>query len=113
MKSTIDQMENLVEKVKSYALTNIEIIKLKSIGILIDVTNSLIVKFTFFILISLFLFFASFGLALYLGKLLGNLYYGFFIISGFYLLAGIICYFFLLKWIKKPVSESIIRKTLH
>jgi len=113
MKSTIDQMEDLVEKVKSYTLTNVEIVKLKSIEILIDLTNSLIVKITFFLMILLFLLFVNIGLALYLGEILGKVYYGFFIVSGFYLLVGVICYFFLLKWIKKPVSEAIIRKILH
>ncbi|MEO9258388.1 MAG: hypothetical protein ABI207_08400 [Crocinitomicaceae bacterium] len=113
MKSTIDQMEDLVGKVKSYTLTNVEIVKLKSIEILIDLTNSLIVKFTFFLMLLLFLLFVNIGLALYLGEILGKVYYGFFIVSGFYLLVGAICYFFMLKWIKKPVSEAIIRKILH
>jgi hypothetical protein len=44
--------------------------------------------------------------------MLGKTYYGFFLVSGFYLLAGIIVYSNREKWIKEPVSDAVIDKLL-
>jgi len=48
-----------------------------------------------------------------LGDLLGKIYYGFFIVSTFYLLVGIIFHLFLHEWIKKPINDVIISEVLN
>jgi hypothetical protein len=61
----------------------------------------------------MFLLFASIGLALCLGNYLGEIYFGFFIISFCYLLIAILLYIFQDEWIKLPVNNFIINKMLN
>ena len=64
-------------------------------------------------MVVLFTIFFNIGMALWLGDLLGEVYYGFFIVAVFYLVVGVILYFFLRKWIKGPVSKLIITEALR
>jgi hypothetical protein len=73
----------------------------------------LVPRLSVIIMISLFALVLNIGIALLLGELLGKSYYGFFIVAGFYLVAGIILHFFLHKWIKKPISDLIIKQALQ
>jgi hypothetical protein len=50
------------------------------------------------------------GLGLYLGSMLGKSYYGFFVLTGFYLIIGTLFYLFRNKWIREPISNVIIKK---
>jgi len=52
------------------------------------------------------------GLAIWIGKLLGQLYLGFFVMAAFYLLAGLVYYIFFQDKIKKMVSEYVINQVL-
>jgi hypothetical protein len=52
------------------------------------------------------------GLALWVGKLLGDSFYGFFIVGGFYALLAIPLHIFREQWIKYPISNSIIKELL-
>jgi hypothetical protein len=56
--------------------------------------------------------FLNLGVALWLGDLLGKLFYGFFVVSGFYVIAGIVIYFFMHKWLKRIVSDYFIKHML-
>ncbi|MBX9733019.1 MAG: hypothetical protein K2X37_03075, partial [Chitinophagaceae bacterium] len=59
-----------------------------------------------------FMLFLNLGLALWIGKILGEIYYGFFAVAGFYCIAAILYYFFMLKWIKKCVGNTVIKHVL-
>jgi prolipoprotein diacylglyceryltransferase len=52
------------------------------------------------------------GIALWLGEILGKLWYGFFIVAGFYAATGLVVYFFMREWIKNMVSNFIIKHVL-
>lgn len=69
-----------------------------------------ILLLSFFMLFSLFL---NIGIALMIGKYLGQFYYGFFIMSGFYVLVGFIFYLYQQSLIKNPVCNFIIKKILN
>lgn len=56
---------------------------------------------------SLFFIFSTIALALFIGSLLGNHYWGFLIISLFYLAAGILLWTFRKKLIKRPVARIL------
>jgi hypothetical protein len=85
-------IETLYERTEEYSKTSLELAKLKSL---------------------LFVLVLNIGMALWMGELLGKSYYGFFIVAGFYLIAGFIFHFFLHNWIKKPVSKLIITQVLQ
>jgi len=106
-------IESLFEKAQSFGKTTLELTKLKVLETSTIVATSLITRISIIIVISMFLLLFNIGLSLFLGELFGKLYYGFFIVAAFYLLAGILFYFYLHKWIKNPVSDLIIKQALQ
>ncbi|HBB91919.1 MAG TPA: hypothetical protein DC042_09420 [Bacteroidales bacterium] len=105
-------IESLFEKIQAYIKTTIELTKLKLLEKVTGTASSVVATVSVVLVFALFFFVLTIGIALYLGELLGKSYYGFFIVSGFYLVLGILFHFFLHKWIKKPISDLIIKKTL-
>ena len=52
------------------------------------------------------------GIALLIGDLLGKVWLGFILVSGVYACIGLIVYLFREKWIKRPLSNSIVAQLL-
>ncbi len=113
METTANSIETLFERAETYARTTFELSKLKLLETTITVITSVIAKLSTILMISMFSFVLSIAIALWLGDLLGKAYYGFFIVAGFYLAAGIMLHFFMHKWVKKPISELIIKQALQ
>ncbi len=107
------QIETLYEKSEQYAKTAIQLAKLKSLDTSTIVVTEMISRLSVIVVMSLFVLVLNIGIAIYLGEVLGKIYYGFFIIAGFYLLCGIMLHLFLQKWIQKPLSDFIIKKVLQ
>lgn len=112
METPASQVESLIERVEAYAKTTYELSRYKLLETIITVSTSLLSRLGVILVISLFVIVLNIGIALFLGELLGKIYYGFFIVAAFYLLAGIVLHFFLHRWIRKPVSELIIKQSL-
>lgn len=113
MASPIILIESLIERVESFGKTTIELSKLKALEASTRITSSLVARLTVIIIFSLFMLILSIGIAIFLGELLGKVYYGFLIVALFYFIAGILFHFFLQKWIKNPVSKLIIKQVLQ
>jgi len=113
MENKIDFIEPLFESAKDYGTTSYELIKLKAVDKTADVVSTFISRGAVVFVLSMFMIIANFGLALWIGDLLGKTYFGFFCVAGFYLLAGALLYFFMHKKIKKHVSDSIILQMLN
>ena len=113
METPASLMESLFERVESYSKTTYELSKLKLLETTTQVVTSLVPRLSVIIVFSLFALVVNIGLALWLGELLGKSYYGFFIVAAFYLFAGILLHFFLHKWIKRPVSDLVIKQALQ
>lgn len=100
-------IEPLLEKVKEYGKTSVELIKLKAV----DRSSDFLSKFIFHLILSIFIFLGIFTLniaaALWIGDLLGKTYFGFLIVTGFYVFLVIILLLFRKK-IKMNISNSII-----
>lgn len=106
-------IESLFERVEDYGKTTYELSKLKLLQTTTVVVTSLVPRMTVIIMISIFAIVLNIGIALWLGELLGKSYYGFFIVAAFYFVIGIVLHFFLHKWIKKPLSDLIIKQALQ
>jgi hypothetical protein len=104
--------ESLFEKASEYGKTSYELVKLKALDKTSDVVSSFIPRSVVFVLIASFILFLNLGIALWLGDLLGKLFYGFFVVSGFYVIAGIVIYFLMHKWLKRIVSDYFIKHML-
>jgi hypothetical protein len=113
METPVTLIESLFERVEVLGKTTYELSKLKLLQTTINVVNTLVPRLSVIIMISLFALVLNIGIALFLGELLGKSYYGFFIVAGFYLVAAIVLHFFLQKWIKRPISELIIKQSLQ
>lgn len=113
METPKNLIELLFEKVEEYGITTYELTKLKLLKTTALIVPSLLSRLIVIFIISTFILILSIGIALFLGDLLGKLYYGFFLIAAFYLVVGIVLHFYLHKWIKKPVADSIIKKILQ
>ncbi len=113
MESPANALASLFEKAEEYGKTTFELYKLKMVDAATIIVTAFVSRLSVIIVLSLFGLTLTVGIALYLGELLGKTYYGFFVVAGFYLLAGIVMHFFMHKWIKTPISESIIKQTLE
>ena len=109
MENQSGSVESLIDRVKSYVETRIELLKLKAIdksssflSYLILIVLIIGIGFTVFILLSI-------ALALFIGDLLGRSYYGFLIVAGFYIIAGLVVLIFRRRWIKAPIANSMIK----
>lgn len=112
MENLSESIEALINRAESYATTTIALSKLKLINTATLVSSWLISRLSVIIMISLFLFVLSIGIALLLGEILGKTYYGLFVVAGFYLIIAVVSHFFLESWIKKPISAFIIKHAL-
>ena len=105
-------IESLLENAAEYGKTSYELIKLKTVDKTSDIVSSFIPNAVTYILIFFFMVFLNFALAIWLGEILGQTYYGFFIVSAFYGLLACIIHFFMRKWLKNKISNAIIKRML-
>lgn len=105
-------IESLFERAENYTQTTIELYKLHAIDKSADVLSSLVSRLAVFMAVVLSVLITNIGFALWIGKLLGNSYYGFFVIGGFYAIVAILVNAFRHSWIKNPVSNTIIAQML-
>lgn len=103
-------IESLIERTKSYAETRFSIIKLKAVDKTSDFAATLISYIAAVMIFLLVFIFINIGLAYWIGKALGGIHYGFFIIGGFYAVIGFILLKSKEKWIKIPIANGMIKK---
>ena len=112
MENNTSPIEKLIEKVETYAKTSLELGKYNAIYKSADIFSTLAARLAITIMVVVFSFLINIGLALWIGEMLGNSYYGFFVIALFYLVLALVLYAFRKVWIKTPVSNFIINRTL-
>lgn len=112
MGTPVSLIEELVGRTETYSKTTFQLAKLQSLEATTTVATSLVARLSVIAVFTLFVLVLNIGIALWLGELLGKSYYGFFIVAAFYLIAGVVLHFFLLRWIKKPMSDLIISQAL-
>jgi hypothetical protein len=112
MEENTKLIEALLDKATDYGKTSLELVKLKALDKTSDVVSSIVPHSVSLVLLASFLIFLNFGLAFWLGELLGEIYFGFFVIAGFYGITGIIIHFFMHKRLKKMIANYIIKQLL-
>ena len=112
MEEKTNPLESLLEKAADYGKTSFELGKLKVLDKSSDIVSTIVPRSVSIALFASFLLFLSFGLSLWLGEILGKIYYGFFVVASFYGFIGIITHFFLHKRFKKIVGNYFIKKVL-
>ena len=110
MEENANLLETLLERASEYGKTSIELARLKALDKTTEIVSSVIPLSVVILLVASSLLFLNLGLAFWLGEVLGKIYYGFFIVAAFYVLAGIFIHFFLHKWIKRLVGDYFIKR---
>ncbi len=113
MEGHTNLIETLIEKATDYGQTSYELAKLRALDKTSEVVSSLLSHAIVLIIILLFWFFLSLGLAIWIGQILGEIYFGFLAVAGFYGIAAILVYSFMRKWIKRTVGNSFIKQVLN
>lgn len=111
MENKTGLIEPLFEKVEQYSKTSIELLKLKAIDKISTVASSIISQLFLVIVFSLFIIVLSIASAFYFGDLLGEVYYGFLVVAGFYGTVGIILVL-MQAFIKVRLNDVIVKKFL-
>jgi polyferredoxin len=112
MEKQVNFLDPLIENTREYAKTSIELYKLQAVEKTSDITSTLVSRAVAFSVFGLFVLMVSFGVAFWLGDLLGKVYYGFLCVGGVYGVAGAVLYFFLHRWMKEQATNSMIQQLL-
>lgn len=110
MDNNVKLIEALLESTVRYGLSEMEMVKLKTLDKTSDVVSSLIPHAVVFFILTLFLLFFNLGLAFWLGEIIGNNFYGFFIIAAFYLFIGLVIHLLLHRRIKQKIRNFLIKQ---
>ena len=105
-------VETLVHRTAEYGKTSYALIKLKALERTSDVVSTFVPYALLLLLFSAFLLFLSFGLASWLGELMGYAYLGMFAVALIYGVIGVAMHFLLHRWLKSLVSDYIINLVL-
>lgn len=109
MEGNAKLIETLYERAVDYGVTSFELIKLKALDKTSDVASSFLPNIIIFWVAASFLLLLNFGLALWIGQMLGRVFLGFFIMAGFYGVVALVLHFFMHKWLKKHFQNYIIK----
>lgn len=112
MENNENMIESLIERGAEYGKTSFELIKLKALDKTSDVVSSLMPHSVVIVFVLSFTLFLNLGLALWLGEILGKIYFGFFVVAAFYGITGILVHFFMHKWLKKLFCNNFIKQVL-
>ena len=112
MQNQTNAIEDLFSKTTDYLEARVELLELKAIGKTSVITSSFVSGLVIGIVVSLVLIFLHLGIAIWLGVLLGKLYYGFFIVAGFYTLVAILVYLLRKQLLQTPVKNAVIKNLI-
>lgn len=104
---------SLFETAGDYLETRVDLLKLKTVDKSSDVISSVVSSIVIMLIISFGMFILNIGISIWLGTVLGEIWYGFFIVGGFYVLLAVILFIFRDKWLKGPVNDLIVKKMLN
>ena len=104
-----DNIEDLLNRVRDYVETQIELFKYKAIDKTADLISSIVSNIIVAITLMFFFLFLNIGLCIWIGSLLGKTYLGFLILAALYLITGLIINSSKNKWVKEPVTTKLIK----
>lgn len=113
MKNNAADIEILFGIAEDCSKTSLELFKLQAIEKSAGVFSALASRIVVIILVALFTLCLNIGLAMWIGEILGKIYYGFFIIAGFYSFVATIVFLYRKLWIEEPLRDTIIDKMME
>jgi len=102
-------LSDLSENIREYIETRIDLIKLETADSGASAVSSMMSWLIIVLVGFLVILMVTIGAAIGLGYLVENFAVGFFIVTGFYLLVGLLLYYNRTKWLRKPFINIIIK----
>jgi hypothetical protein len=102
-------IESILTSASEYAKSGFELTKLKALDKTTDIISSVVPHSLVILLVLTFIFFLNIGIALWLGEILGKVFFGFFIVAAFYGLSGVVIHYFAHEKIKRFVGDYFIK----
>jgi ABC-type uncharacterized transport system fused permease/ATPase subunit len=112
MDTPTENLKSLFADAGEYMKMKSELWKLKLIDKTSDIVSSVIEKVILAFLGFMFFILLNIALALLIGHWLGNSFYGFFVMAGFYVIVGLIVKIAGDRLFKIPIANSMIQKFL-
>lgn len=113
MENNSSILESTLQKIVEYINTNLEIIKLKVLDKSSNIVASCVSHSIFIFLITICILFLNIGLALWLGGILGQVFFGFLIVAAFNGIIALILHIFMHEKIKRVIGNYIIKHILN
>lgn len=107
METKLSLVEPILEKVKEYGKTSLELFKLKSLDKTANILSILTSRLLLLFIVFIFLITLNIALGLWFGELLGKSYYGFMLVTLVYGIVAVIVYY-KHPSIKAKVNDKII-----
>lgn len=105
-------VEELFYKLKDYGQTTLELYKLKAISKVSGIISRAITSLLLLVLLFLVMICVTVGFALLIGEWLGHAYWGFFIMTAIYVIAGLVLFAGRNKFMKEPISNKLINELI-
>ena len=109
MEDKINLLESLLEKTEEYGKVSLDLLKLKALDKASDAVSSLLPRLAITLAVLFFVSMVNIGIALWLGEILGESWFGFLAVAAFYGFLGIMLFLFR-KGLKKLIGNSIIEQ---
>lgn len=113
MEDDANRFETLFEKAADYGKTSFDLARLKAVKETTDVVSTWIPHAIVLVFVSTGVLLFNLGLALWIGVLIENIYFGFFIVAGFYGIIALALHFIFHKSLKKHFRQYLIKKLLN
>jgi len=106
------KIETVYARIEDLVTQQQELIKLKVYSKSADVATFLVMKIIMFVVVGLFVLFLNIGLSMWLGEVLGKVYYGFFVLAGFYAFAAFFIKAILYRNVEYKINDFFLIKIL-
>jgi hypothetical protein len=110
MENKVKLIESLLESTIEYGKSSAELVKLRVLHKASEIVSSSLPHLVVIVIVIFFILFISLGFVYWLGNILGNTFYGFFIIGAFYGITGLLMHFFMHKWMKRKFGDFIVKQ---
>ena len=113
MEDNAKLLEDMLKSATDYGTASIELIKLKAVSKTANAASFVMSHSFVLVFIASFMLFLNFGLALWLGDLLGQIYWGFMIVAALYGLVGLLLRFVFFGAMKRKTADCFIKTVLE
>jgi|APHig6443717817_1056837.scaffolds.fasta_scaffold06865_5 uncharacterized membrane protein YagU involved in acid resistance len=113
MQLSFEKIENLIENLKCYAVTTVDLFKLETADRFSTILSKLISNVIIWLTVVLFSLFLSLCISFFLSDIFDNSYIGFGIVAGFYLLLLIALIVFRKKILIRPIRDRMIQEIMQ